>query len=364
VRVPAPNGEQLEDAARSIGVSAAAAAFAFLASLIIVALSGNSAADALQTFWDGAFGTKQAFAGTLTKMIPLSLVAVGWIVAFSAGRINVGFEGQILMGGAAACVVGLEITGLPAALHLPLGVLAGALGGAALGGAAAWLWARRGVNEVISTLILSFVAIQFVSWLIRHPLSRSEFSFMTEAVQESARWPNLLSQTPLSWDFVLVPLLLVAVAFVMRRTVFGYHLRLTGANEDAARHAGVEPVRIGVVALMLSAALAGVAGSSLILASETYTMSDGFSSGYGFDGIVVALLARNAVAGVLPAALLFAAFRQSAGLLEARLDIASELVLLIQGLVVLALAGSAFLLDRRRSARIDAPARPAEEAAS
>jgi simple sugar transport system permease protein len=362
VTIHRPSAERVRDAAWSAGLSVLAAVLAFLASLLIVAVSGNSAADALQTFWDGAFGTKQAFAGTLTKMIPLSLVALGWIVAFSAGRINVGFEGQILIGGAAACVVGLKVGGLPTIVHLPLAVLAGALGGAAFGGIAAWLWAKRGVNEVISTLILSFVAIQFVSWLIRHPLSRSDFSFLTDPVAETARWPNLLPQTPLSWDFVLVPILLVAVAFAMRRTVFGYHLRLTGANADAARHAGVPPVRVGAVALMLSAGFAGIAGSSLILASETYTMSDGFSGGYGFDGIVVALLARNAVVGVLPAALLFAAFRQSAGLLEARLDIASELVLLMQGLVVLAVAGSAFLVERRRAARVDAPTQVAEGA--
>ena len=109
---------------------------------------------------------------------------------------------------------------------------------------------------------------------------------------------------------------------------------------------------------MISAGLAGIAGSSLILASETYTMSDGFESGYGFEGIVVALLARNSFAGVLPAALLFAAFRQSAGLLEARLDIASELVLVTQGIVVLAVAGTAFLLERRRATRIDTATPP------
>jgi simple sugar transport system permease protein len=348
--------ERLQRALWAIGLSTAAAAFAFAASLAIIAASGSSAADALQTFWDGAFGTRQALAGTLSKMIPLSLVALGWIVAFSAGRINVGFEGQILIGGAAAAVIGLEVTGLPTEVHLPLAVLAGALGGAALGAVAAWMWARRGVNEVISTLILSFVAVQFVSWLIRHPLARTDFAFRTDPVEESARWPILLDRTPLGWDLLLVPLLLAVVAFALRQTVFGFRLRLTGANEEAARHAGVDPVRTGVVALMLSAALAGIAGSSLILASETYTMSDGFSSGYGFDGIVVALLARNAVAGVLPAALLFAAFRQSSGLLEARLDVASELILVTQGLVVLAVAGSALLVERRRAARLDAAA--------
>jgi simple sugar transport system permease protein len=110
---------------------------------------------------------------------------------------------------------------------------------------------------------------------------------------------------------------------------------------------------MGVYALLISGGLAGVAGSSLVLASETHSLSDGIAAGFGFDGIVVALLARNSPIGVIPAALLFAMFRQSGGLLEARLGIASELVLITQGAVVLLVAGAAFLIERRRSIRVD-----------
>jgi ABC-type uncharacterized transport system permease subunit len=337
----------------SIGVSSSAAILAFSASLAIIAASGHSALDALETFSDGAFGGRAQVGGTLSKMVPLTLVACGWIIAFSARRINVGFEGQIIVGGAAAAAIGLEIAGLPIAVHLPLAIIGGAIGGAAFAGIAAYLWARRGVNEVISTLLLNFIAIQFLSWLIRNPLAREGFSIRTDPVEPSARWPLLLSQSPLAWDLILVFVTVAGVAFLLQRTVFGLRIRLTGANEPAARHAGIDTIRVSAIALLLSGALAGIAGSSLVLASETHSLSDGISASYGFEGIVVALLARNSPVGVIPAALVFAVFRQSGGLLEARLGVASELVLITQGIVVLLVAGAAFLVERRRSVRVD-----------
>jgi simple sugar transport system permease protein len=321
--------------------------------MAIVAASGHSATSAVETFWDGAFGGSAQIGGTFSKMVPLCLVACGWIIAFSARRLNVGFEGQLLLGSAVATAVGLEISSLPLPMHLPLAIIAGAIGGAAFAGIAAALWARRGVNEVISTLLLNFIAIQLVSWLIRGPLAREGFSIRTDAVEPSARWPGLLARTPLTWDVALIPIVVAGTYFLLRRTVLGFHFRLTGANELAARHAGVNTSRMGVYALLISGGLAGVAGSSLVLASETHSLSDGIAAGFGFDGIVVALLARNSPIGVIPAALLFAMFRQSGGLLEARLGIASELVLITQGAVVLLVAGAAFLIERRRSIRVD-----------
>jgi simple sugar transport system permease protein len=148
-------------------------------------------------------------------------------------------------------------------------------------------------------------------------------------------------------------LALIGVSLLLKRTVFGFHLRLTGANEEAARHAGVNTVLVAASALVISGGLAGIAGSSLVLASETHSLSDGISAGYGFEGIVVALLARNSPVGVLPAALLFAVFRQSGGLLEARLGISSDLVLITQGIVVLLVAGAGLIVERQRAVRVD-----------
>jgi simple sugar transport system permease protein len=152
--------------------------------------------------------------------------------------------------------------------------------------------------------------------------------------------------------------MVLIVWFVLQRTAFGFELRLTGANEEAARHAGIGTVRVTVLAFLASGALAGLAGSSLILAGESGSMADNFSAGYGFAGIVVALLARNSPLGVVPAALLFAFLRQGGGLMEARVGISSAVVGITQGLVILLVASASFLFERLASVRVDATDEP------
>jgi ABC-type uncharacterized transport system permease subunit len=338
----------------SLAVSVGAAFLALVASFAIIGLTGSDPADAARALYDGAFGSRARIAGTLSKMIPLVLVALGWIVAFSTRRINIGFEGQILVGGVFAVLVGLWVGPLWAPIHLGLGVVAGILGGAIYAGFAAWLWARRSVNEIISTLLLNFVAIQLVSWLVRGPIQETTRTFpRSQPVPQTARWPRLLSNTPLNWDILLAGAMVLVIWFLLSRTAFGFRLRLTGANEEAARHAGISTVRITVMALLISGGLAGLVGGSLTLGGESPSMTDNFSAGYGFAGIVVALLARNSPLATIPAALLFAALRQGGGLMEARVGISSALVLITQGLVILLVAGSGILFERMRAARVD-----------
>jgi len=327
-------------------------------SMAIVAASGDDPAEALQALWDGAFGSSDQLASTLNAMVPLILVGLGWIVAFRSRRVNVGLEGQMLIGGAASAAVALQVGGLPLALHLPLAVLAGFLGGAAYAWIAAWMWSRRGVNEIISTLMLNLIAVQVISWLIRHPLQVPGADLaQTDVFPDSSRWPDLISGTALNWDVILPLGGILVVAFMLTNTTFGYRLRLTGANEEAARHAGVNVNRVGVSALVISGALAGLAGSSVLIGSQTGTMTDGFAAGIGFEGIAVALLARNSPIGLIPAALLFAFLQQGGGLMEVRLGIPSNLILITQGVVIVLVAGGAFLLRQRRVARVSGGAK-------
>lgn len=327
--------------AQSVG----AVVLALALSMGLIAVTGRSPADAGAALYEGAFGGGRQVAGTLTKMIPLTLAALGWIVAFSCLRINVGLEGQILVGGVVAAAIGLQLDGLPGSLAIA--VLGGVIGGATYAGIAALLWAIRGVNEIISTLMLNLVAVQLVSWLVRGPLQEPGQPLPhTSQISDISRWPKLLSATPLHWDILLVPASILFMALLLSRTSFGFRLRLTGASEDAARYAGVSTVRAGAHALLLSGALAGLAGSSLILAGESARMTDNFSAGYGFQGIVVALLAQNSPFASLPAALLFAFLRQGGGLMEARVGVPSSLVLITQAIVIIAVAGTSFLYSR------------------
>jgi simple sugar transport system permease protein len=170
-----------------------------------------------------------------------------------------------------------------------------------------------------------------------------------------------VAATALSWDLPLVVALAVGVAFLVRNTSFGFNLRATGENEPAARAAGIRTKRITVLALLLSGAFAGLAGSSLILGGEAGNMADNFSAGYGFEGIVVALLARNSALASIPAALVLAALRQGGGLMEARVGVPSALVGITQGVIIIAIAGAAFLAERAaRPAVVVTP--PADDA--
>jgi ABC-type uncharacterized transport system permease subunit len=351
--------------ALALATSTAIALSAIAVSIAVIAIAGHSPGAALSAIWDGAFGGRQEFGGTLEKMIPLTLIALAWIVAFSARRINIGFDGQITAGGITAAVVALGVHGLPVYVHLPLAIAAGILGGAVYAAIPAWLWAVRGVSEIITTLLLNFVAVQILNWLVRGPLQESTHGFAeTDLLPHSAVWPRVLARAPLTWDVLFIPALVVLVAFVLTRTTLGFRLRLTGANEEAARYAGTRTVRVGALALIASGGIAGLVGSSLILGSESGVMTDNFSANYGFDGIVTALLGRNSPAGCIPAALLFAALRQGGGLMEARVGVSSSLVQITQGLVVTLLAGSVLLLarvrHRRRRVADDAPSSVAE----
>jgi general nucleoside transport system permease protein len=345
------------DPAAALLTSTAIVLAAIAASIAVIAIAGQSPGAAVTAMWQGAFGGKEEIAGTLKKMIPLTLIALAWIVAFRAGRINIGFDGQIIAGGITAAVVALEVHGLPIYVHLPLAIIAGVLGGAAYAAVPAWLWAYRHVSEIITTLLLNFVAIQILNWVVRGPLQESTHGFAeTDLLPHSATWPTLLPDTSLTWDVLLIPVAVVLVAFILRRTTVGFQLRLTGASEEAARYAGTRTVRVGALAIVASGAIAGLVGSSLILGSESGVMADGFSASYGFDGIVTALLARNSPVGCIPAALLIAALRQGGGLMEARVGVSSSLVLITQGLVVVLLAGWPLMLfwwrgRKRRAAR-------------
>ena len=334
-------------AAISTAVSLTVVVAALAIGLVLVASTGASAGDAATAMWEGAFGGTRQIGATLADTVVLTVLAIAWCVAFSGFRVNVGLEGQALIGGTAAAAVGLHL-GLPSPLPLIGGIAAALLAGGAWAGIAAWLWAKRHVNEIITTLLLNLVAVQVLSWLVRGPLQDPDAAFpQSAALGSAARFPNFLSGSVLTWTIVFIPLLVLGAWFLLRRTTFGYSLRVTGANPEVARAAGIRPIRVGVMALLLSGALAGLAGACLTLGGESPVVTDNFTAGAGFEAIAVALLARNRPLACVPAALLFAFLEEGGGLMEARVGVSSALVGVCQGLVIVFVAGAAFYLERR-----------------
>jgi simple sugar transport system permease protein len=327
--------------ASSLGV----AAVALLIMLALIAVIGYSPTDTASAFLDGAFGGSHQVAGTVMVMIPLVLIGLAWILASSARQINLGLEGQVLMGGLGATLAGTNLDGLAAAPHLALTVLAGAVAGALWALLPTILYVLRDVSVLLSSFMLNFVGALLIAYLIRGPLKNPGGLGLIESspIDLDALWPKL-GTSGLRWDVMLIPAAVIALTVVQHLTTVGFRLRLIGAAESAAQHVGIATKRVAAGALLCSGALAGIAGSSLVLDSFTGSLTESFASGYGFIGIAVALLARNSAVGCIASALLFAALQQGGSLVETRVGVPSASVQVAQGVVIVLVALAGWVL--------------------
>ena len=345
---------------RTALVLGGAALFAIASALVLIAVVGVPIGDALAAFADGAWGSAYSIGASINRSLAFSLVGIGFVLADRARLTNVGGEGQIAIGGIVATAVSLY----GGAGHLPFGfafivpMVAAALAGAAWGAVPGVLKAKAGTNEVISTLLLSFIAVWLLYWcvqseaLLRQPMSNASTLPESLEIPDVTKLPLLASTTSIGLHIGL-PLTLalgIAVAVMLKRTRFGMHLRAVGFNPIAARRAGMPITGTIVGALALAGAFGGLAGA-LMLQGDQYSLKAGFSSGYGFDGLVVGLLARGSVTGVFAAALLFGFLRSGGINMEMVAQVPSAIVLIVQGIVIVSLAGGSWWLDKQGATR-------------
>ena len=343
----------------ALWVSVAAVLVATLAGMGLVVIMGASVPEALAAFADGAWGSPYAVAASINRTLAFALVGIGFVIAQRANLTNVGGEGQIAVGGIAATAVALYggAASLPMPLSFVVPMLAAMLAGGLWGGIAGVLKAKVGTNEVISTLLLSFVAVWMVygavqsEALLRQPMTNTATLPESQEIPDATKLP-LLSEdadTPLNVGLPIALALAVVVAVALDKTVWGLRLRAIGLNAVAARRAGLRIAPTIVWVLFLAGALGGLAGA-FMLQGDQGSLKARFSSGYGFDGLVVGLLARGSIPGVIAAALLFGFLRSGGISMEMQAGVPSALVQVIQGLIILLLAGAAFWIDRRKEA--------------
>jgi simple sugar transport system permease protein len=284
---------------------------------------------------DGAVGGERQITETLLKTGPLLLMGLGLTVAFRAKMWNIGGEGQYFMGALGATIVGLAFqNSWPAMALIPLMLFVGAVSGALWAGIAAWLKIKRGVNEIIATLMLNYIAQFIVAYLARGPMKDPE-SFLPQSAQllGAARMPTLFG-TRIHIGVLIAVLLLPLIYGLLWKTPLGFRVRAIGSNRNVARYAGMEVVFGLAFALLFSGALAGVTGAIEVSASAT-RLKDSISGNYGFTGILVALLGRLHPIGVLLAALFFAALAIGAQTMHSIYGLPIALAQVIQGLIVL-----------------------------
>lgn len=303
--------------------------------------------EALHAFWDGAFGSSYAvLSATLVRATPLILVGLAVAVAFRSGVLNIGAEGQLLMGAAAATGVAL-VGGAPALVMIPAMVLAGAAAGAGWAGIAAALRRRAGVLEVISTIMLNFIAAHLVGWLVRGPLQEPTGIYpQSSTIGEAARWPFLVPGHRTHLGIVLAVAACLIAWWIHARTATGFRARVVGLSERAAASAGmVDAPRVRSRAFLASGALAGIAGAAEV-GGVTWALYEGISPGYGYTAIAVALLARLDARWVIASGLFFGALEAGAAGMQ-RAGIPSVIVQVVAAIVILAAVGGASWQRRR-----------------
>jgi ABC-type uncharacterized transport system permease subunit len=307
---------------------------------LILFIGGYPVGTALAALWSGSLGSWYALtSATLVRAIPLMLTGTGVAIAFRAGVFNVGAEGQLLAGAAAAAAVALSIPS-GGAFTTIAALAAGALAGAAWAGIAAFLRARFGVLEVISTIMLNFVALYAVSFLVRGLLQEPTHAYpQTAPLAAAVRLARAPGAGRLHLGLLVAVAAVVASGWAIRHTAAGFRLIAVGENAAAAASAGlIDVMRTTTRAFLLSGALAGLAGAIEVL-GVTYALYEDISPGYGYTAIAVALLAGLDPWRVIAAALLFAALEAGAGAMQRDAGVPSTVVSVIEALLILAVVG-------------------------
>lgn len=322
------------------------AAIALLLSSILIGLSGVNPLVAYRELVAGALGGSRQITETVLKVTPILIIALGLTIAFRAKVWNIGAEGQYHMGGLLGAIVALNWPDAPAVILIPLMLLSGITGGLLWSGLAALLHLKRGVNLIICTLMLNYIGILLVQYAARVPL-RDPDGFLPESAKFSAaaRIPRLFD-TRLHLGVVLALVLVGAIYLLLWRTPLGFRLRAVGAQINVAHSVGIATGRSISTALLLSGALAGLAG--IMEVSYTYTrLKPNISDGYGFTGILVALLGQLHPAGVLVAAVLFSVLSVGAQGLNVTLQVPSAVAGVLQALLVLGVLAGQGIAQRR-----------------
>jgi ABC-type uncharacterized transport system permease subunit len=283
------------------------------------------------------------FTESLVSVTPYILAGLAVAVGFKCGLFNIGAEGQFGIGALCSAFVGYSLHGLPWYVHLPLALLAGAAGGALWGAVPGYLKGLTGAHEVVITIMMNYISFLLSNWLLNGPMKAPGFRPLTPVIDNSAMLPRFFpAPLRLNWGFILALAVAALVYWFLFKTTIGFEIRAVGANPDGARYAGMNIVKNFVIAMTLSGALAGLAGATQVLGIDHW-VGQGFSAGYGFDSIAIALLGQSHPFGVILAAFLWGTLRSGATNMQYAAGVPIEIISIIQGLVIVFVAAPAVI---------------------
>ncbi len=313
-------------------------------------VAGVSPVDGFWALFVGALGGRQQIAETLVQTTALLFPALGVTLAFRAGLFNIGAEGQLLAGGLLAGAIGAHFIA-PGIVTIPVLLLAGFIGGGVWGGIAGWLRAQFHASEIISTLMLNFIAFSLANFLVSGPVRGSAGGAETAILPASSWLPLLIPNTRLSIALLIALALAVVMRWIFSRTVFGYELRAAGEAPEAARRAGVNMSRMTILALSLSGAIAGLGGATLVT-GVLHRFNTQLSPGYGYTAIAVALVGDLNPLWVCVAAFGFGILESGGLAMQALADVPKDAIHIIEGLIILVLAARRYIATRTQGAPV------------
>lgn len=314
---------------------------------VVIVVCGYSPWDAYKALIQGAFGTLDACMSTFEKSVPLIFCGLAAMVGFKSGMFNIGIEGQLIMGAIVYALAGVEFGFLPLPVHVMVCSLLAMTAGALWASLAALLKVFRNANEVVSTVMLNYIAIYFTEYLVSGPFMAAGTIAQSEALDPSRIIPFITDHIKLTWTCVFACVFVVMAAFFYRYTVAGFNMMAAGENPKAAEAGGIRMNQARVMSMAISGSLAGLAGAMLV-ASTYGRFVLNMSAGYGFDGMAISVLGQNTAVGVFLSSILFGGLRTGSLYMTMFENIPSEIVSILQGLIILTISAPLLIQYLRR----------------
>ncbi|MDO5690671.1 MAG: ABC transporter permease [Tissierellia bacterium] len=310
---------------------------AFICGGMIIYISGNSPFEIYGILLNGAIGSKSGILQTILQSTPLLFCGLSVLLGLKGGILNLGVEGQLYIGALFSSLVAIYLKGLPAPLHVLLCVVAGMLGGMLWAFLPIWLKIKRGAHEVVTALMMNYIAVLFLDFLLNYPIRDPDSSVaQTVLIETTAQLPRLFPRSKVTIAILFGILLGCGIYFLLYRSRLGYKIILVGSNVKAAAASGIHVNRILILSMLLSGLCAGLAGTMEVLGSY-HRLIQGFSSGYGFEGIAVAVLGSSPIS-VIFSALLFGGLKAGGIALNFGTNLSVKFISVLQGLIILFIA--------------------------
>jgi ABC-type uncharacterized transport system permease subunit len=336
---------------RQLLITFLAVILAFIIGAVILVLSGTNPLLAYKALFLGSFGNLYHFSETLVSSTPLIFTGLAIAFAFRCGLFNIGVEGQLIMGSLAAGYVGYAIVGLPRLIHLPLVILVGSLVGGLWAAVPGFLKGKLGIHEVITSIMMNYIALYLAQYFVEGPLkvpgNNSSLPFILGTAQ-LAKIPNMFR---LHTGLFIALVVAFLIYILLWKTIRGYEIRAVGSNQFAAQYGGISVSKNIILAMFISGVLAGLAGAVQVAGVNLAFFSPFGFSGYGFDGIAVALMGNNHPVGIVLSAILFGGLAHGSMLMQSQAEVSKQIIGVVQATIIFFIAADGIissLLDWRR----------------